>query len=814
MADLLGRGRWPGVLAWVLFLSAAVLAGGARGRIEGRITRADGGGLANVRVTIEGLGRSEISDDHGRFLFDRVAPGSYTISFVLGKKRARVSPVVLHGDATVVVKQKVDWQPLAIETLTVHAASRRREPISQAPAAITALSPGQIELQRLSDTVPRMLAAVPGIELDNGALGWFVINARGFTSGLNRGLPVFVDGRELTVPGFRAVEWWSLGNPIDDLSAVELVRGPLSALYGENALSGALSLTTKSPKEYPGGTVRFGAGEHSTRRLDLRYAGSLNNDWYFKISGSSLEADTLASSRTTGVEYSRPCEGLDDHACLPLEAAALVPGNSKRLGGSLRLDKYFGPQSTLTMEAGTSQFEARVPIVTSAGRMQTPNARRPWTRIAYSSEHWHLMAHYNEHDAEYRILSSGAKLYDDSRWFIAEVMGNGSFAAGRGTLIAGASFRSERSASADPQGVETVYSQPVRERVRGLFGQLEYQFTNRLRGLLAARWDDYRLLPSQFSPRLALVFEVAPGHNLRFSYGRAYKTPTLGGLFMKVPLAAPIDLSPLEAACAMFDVSCGFDQPVPVLAVGNDRLDAERVESLELGYRAVIGRHLYLTADLFRARHESFQTDLTGTLNSRLGWLNPSYLPYSPPAGLPPPAAQALTAALQENLPPDLYAVMATAPDGSPAFVPLTFANFGEVETRGAEIGLSWMPSDRWSVDFSYTRFDFDVQDQLPDNPILANTAPNKYGLAIGYRGDRFGGALSFRRTTAFDWRTGIFWGQVPTHQIVNCSASYAVTSGWEIGIDVDNLLDSNHFEQFGGELLRRRASLFVSRNW
>jgi outer membrane receptor protein involved in Fe transport len=49
---------------------------------------------------------------------------------------------------------------------------------------------------------------------------------------------------------------------------------------------------------------------------------------------------------------------------------------------------------------------------------------------------------------------------------------------------------------------------------------------------------------------------------------------------------------------------------------------------------------------------------------------------------------------------------------------------------------------------------------------------------------------------------------------VVNASGRVKLNDRFAVGVDVSNLLDDDHFETFGGDILHRRALAFVSIGW
>src|SRR3954463_14216973 len=85
-AKILRRPRWhAGPILFFLLVAAAMAA--ESGRIDGKVVGSDqlpnaGGDVRLMRG--ESLLDSAISDEQGRFRFEKVAPGSYEIHFQLG----------------------------------------------------------------------------------------------------------------------------------------------------------------------------------------------------------------------------------------------------------------------------------------------------------------------------------------------------------------------------------------------------------------------------------------------------------------------------------------------------------------------------------------------------------------------------------------------------------------------------------------------------------------------------------------------------------------------------------------------------------
>ncbi len=812
-------------MGWLAAVAALLLAAppaGAQGvgRIEGRIVREGGRPLAGVAVVVAELGRTRLTGADGTFDFDEVPPGSYTVTFTLGDRSTTSEAVEVRAGGVATLEPVVDWDVSFLETITVFSASRRTERITEAPAAITLIPEEQIEREGASGQVPKLLEFTPGAETTQSGLYDFNFNTRGFNSSLNRRVLTLIDGRDPSVPFLGSQEWAAVSFPLDDLASLELVRGPGSALYGADAFNGVLNMTTKAPRFSQGGRVQATGGELDTLRGDFRVAGELAGGWYYKATGGAMQSGDFAVSRDAahgGPEY-RPCGPGQATDCLTPEPVPLRRQDDDRLAfGGVRLDKYFGASGhVLTVEGGTASIEGPV-AQTGIGRVQLVDVSRPWARANYNTHHWNLLGYWNKRDApEQLALRSGANLALDSENWQLEVQGHGGFAGGRGRLVGGVSYKEEKIDSADRNGVQTLMFAPRDEDFQGLFGQVEYNLTDALKAVVALRWDDSSLHDSQLSPRGSLVWAAAPDHTLRVTYAEAFQTPNYSEYFLRAPVAPPLTgLAAVETALAPYlgGVPLGFGS-VPILAVGNPTLDVEEISSYEAGYTGIFGRRAYVTVDYYRNDIKNFVTDLIGRIQPTLGGnINPAFGPYQPPSELPAAIQQLLLATLQGALGPSFY-ILSNAPDGSPILAAVSYVNFGKVETQGVEVGAHYYATPQWQLDFTYSWFDFTVRQELADDPVLPNAPENQASAGLSYIADRWDGSLKVRWVDGFTWSAGVFRGPVPSYEVVNLSANYRVTPAVTVGVDVANLLDDQHWEAFGGDILGRRALGHVSFSW
>jgi iron complex outermembrane receptor protein len=791
------------VLAAAIVASALPIAAQSSGSIEGRVTRGGGQALGGVAVVITELGEATLSNSNGVFSFSGVAPGSYTLSFALGDNSTTLEGVSVTAGASTNADLEVDWVVSLAESITVFSASRRMEKIVDAPSAVTVITATEIAREAPHGQIPKLLEFTPGVEVTQSGIYDFNLNTRGFNSSLNRRVATLIDGRDPSVPFLGAQEWASISYPVDDFSGMEMVRGPSAALYGANASSGVLNMVTKRPRDYQGGQLRLTAGELSTINADLRFAGSFGDDWYYKILGGLRDHDDWAQSRNMGVEY----EGL------PPEGVPLELDNNEISFYGLRLDKYINNESFFTVEAGNGSLSGPV-FQTGIGRVQLVDVDRPWGRFNYFHPRWNLAANYSARDASEQLsLSSGFNLALDSTNLSLEAQANWEFGEGRSQLVVGASYQEDDLDTLDKKtGQQTLMFEPVEANYSAAYAQLDVNLSDSLRFVVAGRVDESDLHSTQFSPKGALVWAVNENHTLRLTYNEAFQVANYSEFYLQANVAAPADLSAVEAGvCTPFGVECGLGL-TPILAVGNESLDLEEISTLEIGYNAVLGGKTLMTLDVYWSEATNFITDLIPQLGTSIGRTNPNFGPWVAPSDIPEPLKTGIETAVRSLVPP----ILTNNVDGSTIMTAVSYTNFGDVDTNGVDFGLTSQFAQNWSLNFTYSWFDFDVVEDLPgfETLLVPNTPEHRIASGVSFVTGDWNTNLSGRWVDDFDWAVGPFVGVVKSYVTFDLNADYRVSDAVTVGLTVTNLFDDEHYQAFGGDLIGRRALGTVAFSW
>lgn len=188
---------------------------------------------------------------------------------------------------------------------------RRNENPQEIPEALTLFS--SLELREAQiDNPQKLLDATPGVSMISSQnIGTVFITVRGITQVRNGQAPVttVVDGVTLISPN-------SINAELFDIESIEVMKGPQGALYGRNAIGGAISIITKKPTNELEGFVRSGIGNGQMYKTAAGVSGALvKNKLRFRVAGSYEDREGFIRNETTG-ELVDPFEDLNLRAQL------------------------------------------------------------------------------------------------------------------------------------------------------------------------------------------------------------------------------------------------------------------------------------------------------------------------------------------------------------------------------------------------------------------------------------------------------------------------------------------------------------------
>jgi iron complex outermembrane receptor protein len=174
--------------------------------------------------------------------------------------------------------QEDDLYEMDLESLMqieIVSASKKAEDIFDAPLGASVLTGEQIK-ESGATSIMEALRLVPGVIVREMTPGNYDIHLRGYDGIDPKGLInltantmtlIMVNNRTV-YSEFQGQTYWELMQiNIDDVQQIEVVRGPVSAMYGPNAVTGVINILTKSPVDKPG----FHASTYTMGGLSIKH---------------------------------------------------------------------------------------------------------------------------------------------------------------------------------------------------------------------------------------------------------------------------------------------------------------------------------------------------------------------------------------------------------------------------------------------------------------------------------------------------------------------------------------------------------------
>lgn len=718
--------------------------------VRGRVVDRSGEPVPGAIVTFAGTRAGTITDEDGRFEIADVAAGGHELAIEAYGFAGELIALTVGPDGA-----EVDVRLHAIDTPGEQIiVIGTRVPEKRLDAPVTVEVVGAHDLRTAGG--PSYLSAlsrVKGIDFSDAGITDQRISARGFATQFNSRMLTMVDGRLAMLPGNGLPQGNLLPTTQLDMKAVEVVVGPASALYGPNAHTGVVNVVTKTPWDESGAEVAMRGGSHGLAGGAGRVAGTFADQLGWKLNGEYLRAEDFAPDPATHDFGTTITEAdlLDDYDV-----------STAKTDGAL-----FYRRGDWQLSSGGSWSETDGFSITNAGR----NHLRDWQ---VQTQHAHLAGPHLYAQVTRTASNAGSSYQLDRLARTVEAMGGVPAPAeldairdtiafvdessmldselqlrhrlGPVKLTAGGQARRYLPSSAGTYLDDSDRSIQVDEV--GAYAQGDARiWGERLRLAAAGRVDHHGLYGVQLSPKAAVQVEVAPDHNLRVGYNRAFKSPTILENFLRINDVLLGNRTGFVIRDAAGEEIARLDPLVP-----------EQVDAIELGYKGAIGDVLYVDAVAYWSWYRDFISPLTRVADPMAA--TPTFATY--PDGTPVAA-------------------------GTPAEGTLsTYVNFGRAQVRGADLGVDYRPHEKLSLSASTSI----LQLASFDNPeaVLRDLRLNAPALKL--RGSAqvtdLGLQRSFLRVdgrmhTAYAFESG-YWNSeallgddIPGRLVVD------VTAGWEL---------------------------------
>jgi len=369
---------------------------------------------------------------------------------------------------------------------------------------------------------------------------------------------------------------------IDLIERIEIIRGPVSSLYGSNALFAVINIITRHGRDLKGLELSASAGSFNSYEGRASYGGRLQNLEYM-ISGSfygsrghnALFFPTLNTPETNF--------GISSHT------------DDDQVGSSLTTVSF----KDFTFQAAYGTREKGIPTGAYGTLLNNPGTRTTdahgYVDLRYQhrfATSWDVMARafYDRYTYQGTYIypstidPTGISPdfdYADGKWWGAELQLTKTI-LGRNRVTIGGEYRDNFKQNQNNHQV-LPYELFMDERRSSYVGALYLQDELRIAKTLSLnagfRYDYYDHFDSSIDPSAALIYRPRPQTAFKFIYGEAFRVPNVYELYYSI---AP--------------------------NVANPKLRPEKIRNLEWIWEQGVRKNVSVSATVFREAMEGLIT--------------------------------------------------------------------------------------------------------------------------------------------------------------------------------------------------------------
>lgn len=388
-----------------------------------------------------------------------------------------------------------------------------------APASGSVVSRKELDA-RNAETLEAAVAGEPGVAFTRGGgIGRKSISLRGMES---KHVLTLTDGRRIPASDdvFGHADYQYGWVPMSAVERIEIIRGPMSTLYGSDALGGVINTVTRKPgEEWETNLLLRGSTLANSEASDDSVNGGLTS-----IYTSGLVTDRLGL-RFTG-ETSR-----QDRTQNPADTRQSELEGSKANRGSVAAFLELTPEQSLELEFSRSSEDREFDALVESKKPKPPvyyenryEIDRTGFGLTWNGEFTNWVSQVRAYRSKVEVSnerSAGSKATDPQALTDEIIDAHTSRALGNHWLTVGGEVRRETLENTGLEGGERDADHAA------VFLQDEIALTEQLLLTAGLRYDHQDDYGSEASPRVYLVWEAMPQLIVKGGYGRGFRAPSL-----------------------------------------------------------------------------------------------------------------------------------------------------------------------------------------------------------------------------------------------------------------------------------------------
>lgn len=659
------------------------------------------------------------------------------------------------------------------EEQVVVSASRTEEQLVNAPASVSVIT-GETIQNSPATNMGDLLRSVPGVNVSQITARDINITTRGATSTLSTSQLALVDGRSIYLDFFGMVMWDMVPANPHDIKQIEVIRGPASAVWGANAMSGVVNVITKTPRELASGhpealTIGVGTFDRSSQGTDRdngslfyvngSHASAPSDRWSYKVSAAYFTQDPLP--RPTGTinnSFNTPYPAYENKGTAQPKFDARVDYDPASGGKVVFAGGVAGTEGVIHSGIGPFDIDSGSHLTYFTGRYERGRGRVAFFTNLLSGDAINLLS--RGVNGQFLPLTFETQTYDVEASDSLTI-------ANRHVLSFGANYRHNGfDISIAPNGDD--------RNEGGGYVQDEIFLGNHFRAVAGGRVDKFSSIDNAvFSPRVSFLVKPDADQTFRVSYNRAFRAPSFINNNIETTILNQVNLSAALPSLANF--------VFPVTAVGNPDLKQETMNAVEIGYTGVIRRRATVTAAVY------WNTTDDAIFFTPVGF----YGPTAPPPTWPPTVPTFILGLLPQPLPSTF-----------------SYRNLGTVHDKGVELGVDMALNRHVNV---FTNYSYQADPDVDGfDPSEVNFPPNnRFNAGFDFGVSRYFGNFNVNYTDSAYWQDVLdqrFAGTTKAYTLLNAAFGVnwmgdRVTTSFK----VNNLANEEVQQHIFGDIIKRQ---------
>jgi len=500
--------------------------------------------IADVNIFIQGTELGTASNEDGLFKFSEIQSSKYIL----------IVSAIGYKDQYLEISLNRDLLDFSIQLEEESVLAKALSVVGRFPSKHIPYLTKNISNQDIIDndyqTMSELFRNVGGVDVqmahNNGRNANFSI--RGSSDykpgGYNNRVLVLLDGFQISMPYSGSIDW--NGMPLDFLDRVEVVKGPVSSLYGQNSMGGIINLVTKNySQEFLNSKVTLGSFNKKDINIGM-------NNIYNNISYTTL----LQYKKGDGHRFNAQYEQNNFYT--------KIYNKEKEFSVSLMANRSLNGQPGFSVEERPTLISYRLSdrdsIYLQLFKKQNLNNN---DNLVYSASINHFYTHYQDRGDTPEDESQDDTFYNDTslnlRTEYQKLFNDKSY------LIVGVDIIVEES---DISIYKDIYSNPM-QLTAGVFAQNRLVLNKKLLLGVGLRVD-YRLIDrgniysnkafSNVSPKINLSYKQDSYSTWNFALSKGFRSPSLSEMFLQ------------------------YASDYGLYTQGNPDLEPEQLYGLDIGY--------------------------------------------------------------------------------------------------------------------------------------------------------------------------------------------------------------------------------------